>query len=81
MAVFLHLFLCFLRTLESEALQPGQHPPPRVDSADQLVGAAKADTECQVFMILLGLLRVNIPGGSLQPAHYFQPSAGAELRV
>ena len=80
-AVLLHLFLGLLRTLESEVLQPSQHPPSRVDGAHQLVGAAETDVECQVLCILLWLLRVDIPRGTLQPADHLQPSTGAELGI
>ena len=80
-AVFLHLFLGFLRTLESEVLQSPQHPAPRVQSADQLVGGAQTDTECQVLGVLLRLLRGHITSWSLQPTNNLESPAGAELRV
>ena len=81
MAVFLHLFLRFLRTLERKALQSPQHPASGVHGAHQLVGGAKADSEGQVFRILLRLLRVNIASWSLQPTNNLESSASVELRV
>ena len=80
-SVLLHLFLGFLRTLEGEVLQSRQHPTPGVQSADQLVGGAQADVECQVLRILLRLLRVNIACRSLQPTNNLETSASAEFRV
>ena len=80
-AVFLHLFLGFLRTLESEVLQSPQHAAPGVQGAHQLVGGAQADVECQVLRILLRLLRVNIACRSLQPTNNLETSASAEFRV
>ena len=80
-AVLLHLFLGFLRTLESEVLQSPQHAAPGVQGAHQLVGGAQADSEGQVFRILLRLLRVNIASWSLQPTNNLESSASVELRV
>ena len=54
LSVFLDLFLGVLRTLEGEVLQPGQHSPPGVDRAHQLVCGAQRYSECQVLGVLLG---------------------------
>ena len=81
MAVLLHLFFSFLRTLESEVLKSCQHSASGVDGTDQFVSAAEADVECQIFRIVLSFLRVNISCGTLQPADHLETSTGAELGV
>ena len=69
LSVFLHLFLGVLRTLEGEVVKSDQHPPPGVDSADQLVGGSERHGECQVLGVLVGSQTGDNPSGSLQPAH------------
>ena len=81
LSVFLHLFLSILRTLEGEVLQPGQHPPPGVDSADQLVGGAERDGEGQVLGVVPGPQAGHEASGTLQPAHYLETLASRELGV
>ena len=81
MAVFLHLLLGVLRTLEGEVLQPGQHPAPRVHRAHQLVGGAETHGEGEVLGVVLGLDAVHIPCGALQPPNHLQAPGGAELCV
>ena len=81
MAIFLHLLLGVLGTLEGEVLQPGQHPPPGVHRAHQLVGGAETHGEGEVLSVVLGLYAVHIACGALQPPDHLQTPASAELRV
>ena len=81
LSVFLHLFLSILRTLEGEVLQPCQHPPPGVDSADQLVGGAERDGEGQVLGVVPRPQAGHEASGTLQPAHYLETPPSGELGV
>ena len=80
-AIFLHLFLGVLGALEREVLEPGEHAPPGVHSAHQLVRAAETDSEGQVLAVVLRLLGVNISSWTLEPSDHLETSAGAQLSV
>ena len=81
MAVFLHLLLGVLRTLEGEVLQPGQHSAPGIHGAHKLVGGAETHGEGEVLGVVLGLDAVHIACGALQPPDHLQTPASAELCV
>ena len=78
---YIYKYIPYLRALEGEVLQPGEHPAAAVHRAHQLVGGAQADGEGQQLGVVAGALGFHQPGRSLQPANNLQPAATSQLSV
>ena len=81
LTIFLHLFLGILRALESEVLEPCQHPSPGINSTDQLIGGAKGYSKGQVLGVVPCPDSGHNSRGTLKPSNYLQTAVGRELGV